>query len=147
MTVLPDQIDEATGERIEGSAQVVDSRHVAFAKEDLNFEGQDPTSYEDVDVEDDAFNPDDVEPSFEVRLADTFEEINSTSFDVNPERANEIAQVDMGDTAEAITVQYLASKVYNGDITPEEAFQNAVESGYDMDTLMANYYALKSHFE
>ena len=30
MTVLPDQIDEATGKRSEGSAEVVDTKHGAF---------------------------------------------------------------------------------------------------------------------
>ena len=34
MTVLPDEIDEATGKRIEGTAEIVDTRHVAFANEE-----------------------------------------------------------------------------------------------------------------
>lgn len=140
MTVLPDQFDEATGERIENTSQVVDTR-VA------NWHGQSPDTYEDVSVDEDALNPLEVEPSFEVRLADTFDEINTTPFDINPEFANEIAAVDMGDSREAITVQYLASKVFNGDMTPEESFQHAVESGLDMDKLMFHYYQLKSNFE
>ena len=141
MTVLPDMVDEATGNRIEGSSQVVDSRYVAFVKGEPNEE--DP-EIDDPQFDDhDHLSPEERDPEFELRLADTFEEINTTEYDVNPEIADTIAQQDLGRSPEAITVQYLASKVFNGDMTPEEAFQGAVESGLDMDKLMFQYYALK----
>ena len=142
LTVLPDMIDEATGQRIEGSSKVVDTRVT-------NWEGQSPETYEDLgidEVEQDALAPDDQDPEFSTRLADTFEEINTTSYDVNPDMANTIAQADIGDSPEAITIKYLASKVYGGDMTPEESFQKAVESGLDMDKLMFHYYQLKQQF-
>ena len=75
----PDAIDEATGERIEGTAQIVDTRHVAFAEqdEDNSAEVDDP-QFEDQDH----LSEEDRDPIFEVRLADTFEEINTTPYEV-----------------------------------------------------------------
>ena len=144
MTVLPDAIDQATGERIEGTAQIVDTRHVAFAAQDE----EDSSEVDDPQFEDqDHLSEEDRDPEFEVRLADTFEEINTTEYEVSPEIVQQIAQVDLGDTPEAITVQYLASQVFDGNINPEEAFQSAVQSGLDPDKLMFQYYQLKSHFE
>ena len=48
MTVYPELRDEATNQPIEGSAEVVDTRFANIAKEDLNFDGQSPETYEDV---------------------------------------------------------------------------------------------------
>ena len=48
MTVYPELRDEATNQPVEGSAEVVDTRFANIVKEDLNFEGQSPETYEDV---------------------------------------------------------------------------------------------------
>ena len=140
MTVLPETVDQATGEKIEGTAQIVDTRFANLVEEETETE-----SY--VEVDDDALDPEDRDPSMEVRLADTFEEINTSEFQVDPGMANSIAQVDLGSSPEAITVQHLAASVYNGNITPEEAFHAGVESGINPDKLMFQYYKLKSYFE
>ena len=135
-TVLPPEVDEATGQPI-GEAEVYDhqNKHPFFrddAEESVELNEEDP-----------ALSPEEQMPPMELRLADTFEEINTTSYDISDEHANTIASVDLGDSPEAITVQHLASQVYKGALTPEEAFNQAVESGYDTDALLMNYYVLQ----
>lgn len=140
MTVLPDAIDEATGQRLEGTAEVVDSRFANWAA------AEDAEQEELVEVDEDAFAPEDVDPTFEERLSDTFDEIYNADYDINPDFADSIAQVNIGDTPEAVTVKHFATQVYNGNITTEEAFQGALESGLDPDALMFHFYKLKTHF-
>ena len=137
MTVLPPEVDEATGQPI-GEAEVYDNEHKhPFFRNEQELHETDP------DVDESALHPSDRQPPLEIRLADTFEEINTTSYDISDEFANTIASVDIGNSPEAITVQYLATQVYKGSMTAEEAFQQAVSSGYDPDALMMNYYALQ----
>lgn len=138
MTVLPPEIDEATGEVIQGSEQVVDTRVANWDHSELENDYQ-------LDEDDDALE--DQAPSEEIRLAETFQEINTTKYDVNPEFANEIASVDIGDTPEAITVQHLVSQVFAGELLPEEAFQTAINSGLNTDKLMFAYYQLQNQFK
>ena len=147
MTVLPNEKSELTGDTLPGTAQVKETRGLGFNDTD---ETDDESWERDEALRDQIEQEDPEDPNyapFEVRLADTFEDINTSEYQVDPGMANSIAQVDLGNSPEAITVQHLAASVYNGNISPEEAFQAAVESGYDADILMENYYALKSHFE
>jgi len=142
MTVTPDIIDEVTGQRIEGTAQVHDFEHKhPFFRDEQQAQVQDQ-----LEPNDPAIDPELQEPPIEIRLADTFDDINTAEFDVSPEFANEIAGADIGDSPEAITVKYLATQVYSGNITAEEAFNAAVESGYEPDNLMFAYYNLKNYF-
>ena len=145
LTVNPPEIDEATGQPI-GEAQVYDfeHKHPFFREEHQQYASSQET--EEVEIDEDAFAPEDVEPSFDERLSDTFEEINTSEYSISPELANDIATADIGTSPEAITVKHLAASVYNGNLSPEEAFQAAVESGMDMDKLMFQYYQLKQHF-
>ena len=140
MTVLPDAIDEATGERIEGSSQVVDTRMT-------NWHGQSDDTYEDIEVEDEALSPEDVEPSIEIRLSDTEEDIRTGEYTVSDEFANEVASADIGSSPADLTVKYLATKCFQGQMTPEEAFGTAIESGINPDDLMQSYWNLKHYFE
>lgn len=140
MTYIPELTDDATGEPIEGTDRLVPS-HLT------NWVEQDPETFEEVtEVNQDALNPDDQDPEFEVRLADTFDEINTTEFDVNPTLAYEIASADIGNSRTDAAVQLFASQVYNGDLTPEEAFQAAINTGLNPDELMRSYYKLKEAF-
>ena len=137
MTVLPDDIEDSTGKRIEGTATVKDTQLG-------NWQGQNPTDYED--VEQDALSDEDQDPSIKIRLAETFEDATQTDFEVDPLHAYEIASADIGNSRSDAAVQLFASRVYNGELTPEEAVQSAIATGIDPDALMASYYKLKEHF-
>ena len=132
-----------TGQRLFGTEEVQETRGFGF-KPEYTYREDDPI--EEIQLDNDALSPEDQTQPFEVRLADTFEEVNTTAYDIDPEFANSIASADIGASPEAITVKHLAASVYNGNISPEEAFQAAVESGMDMDKLMFQYYQLKQHF-
>ena len=142
LTVNPPLRDEATGEYIEGTEQVVDTRFVAFTKDEEPAE-VDPDLMDEINS-DDPEHPDYV--SEEVRLAETFDEINTTEYEYSEDIANQIAATDIGTSPEATVVKYLASQVYLDKMSPEEAFQTAVESGLNPDKLMQQYYQLKQHF-
>ena len=136
MTVLPEAIDEATGQPIEGSSQVVDSRIA-------NWVGDVPMEEQPIEVDEDAFAPENREPTFDERLSDTFDEINTSDYSISPDVVDNIVSADIGNTPEAVTVQHLAAEVYNGNLQPEEAFNEAIQTGIDMDKLMFAYYQLK----
>ena len=153
MTYIPDAVDEATGERVEGTGMLAESHLANLVKQDqLNFEGQDPTSYEDVsplteqeqiDADPD-YTPEDITP---VQLADISDEIHNTSVSPDENLAASIASLDMGDKAADIAVQYFAHKVYDGQLTPSEAFEEAVNSGLPPEALAASFNKLKSYFK
>ena len=71
-------------------------------------------------------------------------EILSTddSNDYNPEQAQRIANADLGDAPEMIVVQKLAMDVFNGQISRQEAYVNAANSGVDHRLLYAAYNRL-----
>lgn len=153
MTYLPELVDEATGERVEGTGLLTDTRLTTLQKEEqLNFEGQDPTSYEDVEplteeelIEADAdYVPQDISP---VELASISDEIHSASINPDEALAASIASVDMGNSAADITIQFLTHKVYDGQLTPTEAFEEAVNSGLPAEALAASFRKLQSHFQ
>ena len=149
MTVYPELRDEATNQPIEGSAEVVDTRFANIAKEDLNFDGQSPETYEDVTplteeelIEADAdYIPSDISP---VELAEISDEIHSSPVVISEDVANQILSAPMGDSAADTTVTFLAHKVYQGDITAEEAFEEAVNSGLPPEALAESFNRLKS---
>jgi len=149
MTVFPELRDEATNQPIEGSAEVVDTRIANIAKEDLNFDGQSPKTYEDVtplteeelidaDVD---YIPSDISP---VELAEISDEIHSSTVVVSEDVANQILSAPMGDSAADTTITFLAHKVYQGDITADEAFSQAVNSGLPPEALAESFNRLKS---
>ena len=152
MTVYPDQIDEATGQPIEGSSEVVDTRVANLAKEDLNYDGQSPDAYEEIDhlSEEELIdaNPDYIpETISEVELASISDEIHQSSISPDAQLADSIASVDLGDSAADVTVQFLSHKVYNGDITAEEAFNEAINSGIPPEALASSFKRLQSYFK
>ena len=139
MTVLPPDVDPVTGDVI-GDAHVFNYRnkHPFFREEEMDSS--------DEDIEQDALSPDDQDPEFEMRLADTFDELNSTPYDVNPALAFEIASADIGGTRADSAVQLFTSQVFNGDLSPEEAFRAAIDTGISADELMNSYYKLQRLF-
>ena len=153
MTYIPDAVDEATGERVEGTGMLAESHLANLVKQDqLNFEGQDPTSYEDVSplteeelIEADAdYVPQDISP---VELASISDEIHNASVVVDEAHAASIASLDMGNKAADIAVQYFAHKVYDGQLTASEAFEEAVNSGLPPEALAASFRKLQSYFK
>jgi len=144
MTVLPDDIDEATGERIPNTAVVKDTQFGNWEEEEEYFEEY----FEEYEAEADqyALSPEDQDPDYEVRLAETFSEINTTEFEVSPTLAYEIASADIGNSRADAAVQLFTSQVYNGELTAEEAFQSAVETGIDPVDLLDSFYKLQEVF-
>ena len=152
MTYIPDAIDEATNERIEGTGMVAPSHMANMMKdEQLNFEGQDPTSYEDVNlteeelIEADAdYVPSDISP---VDLAEITSEIYESSKSPSQELASEILRAPMSDSAADTTVTYLAHKFYQGEVTTDEAYQEALNSGIPPEALAQSYRKLQSYLQ
>lgn len=142
MTVNPPLRDEATGEIIEGSEQVVDSRFANWNHEDNEY---------DPELEKEAINEDEDHPDYvseEVRMADTQQDIltaEEQSFDES--LAASISSVDLGTTPADITVQHLVTQYYLGNISRDEAFEVAISSGISPESLMQSYWNLKKHFE
>ena len=143
LTVLPDSIDEATGERIAGTSQVVDTR-VA------NWEGQSDETYEQVEQsiyeQEEAIAEDPDHPDSEldaVVLADVSDEIHQSTVTPDETVASAVISADMSDSPADVTVQFLAHQVYSGNISAEEAFNEALNSGVNHAALVASFQKLK----
>ena len=68
------------------------------------------------------------------------------SNDYNPQFANEIASASLGQSPEMITVKHLAAQVYEGQLTRQEAYIKAAESGIPRAKLYGAYNRLKAYF-
>ena len=145
VTVLPDAIDEATGERIEGTSVVSENHLVAFAKEDQITE-QDDSPLEWVE-EEPTDEPEEFPEATPLDLADISEQVMESDNTYQPEVVEAIVATDLGNSPEAITVQFLATKFFEGEMTGEEAIRDAIESGLDTDKLAFYFHKLKSHFQ
>ena len=139
MTYYPPERDDATGEIIEGTDTVIDTRFASLAKADRD--NGEVSSQEMTVVEhgEDTFDD-------QVALAEVSEEINTTTFVADDNIAHEVAMLDMGDTDSAIAVQYLAQQVYAGNMSADDAFNEAVTSGLPHSELMSHWNAIKLHF-
>lgn len=157
-TVLPDMVDEVTGERVEDTGMIVETHLAAFAKQDQP-QLLDPDTYvEEQETEltdeelqdagitytDDFIHDDNLDP---VVLAEVSDEIHNTPFAPDEKVADTIVSIPMSDTPADITVQYLAAQVYQGNITPEEAFHEALMSGVNHAELIRSFDYLKSQLE
>ena len=141
LTVLPDVIDEATGERVEGTSEIVPNHYTNFVESPETFDEVDEEAYPAPPAEEEV-----IPEASALDLADITEEVFEAPAEVNPQMADAIAQVDLGQSEAAISVQYLASKFYNGEMTADECVREAVESGIDTDALAFYYHKLKAHF-
>jgi hypothetical protein len=141
LTVHPEVIDEMTGEKVPGSADVVDTKTMNWAADkDRQF----PELPEEVEPSEEATFEAPLFETQEEALTQTFEEVYNAEVEYSEEMAGEIANADIGDSEAATTVKYLASQVYLQNMTTEDAFKAAVESGQDPDKLLFAYYNLKS---
>lgn len=153
-TVLPDMIDEATGERIEDTGMLSYTEHAAFAKQDQPDLADPETEFDEETTyitEEEAAELGMLDELTEqispVELASISDEIHNHSVITNPELATTIASVDLGDSPADITVQFLSHKVYNGDITATEAFEEAINSGLPPEALASSFKRLQSYFK
>ena len=85
--------------------------------------------------------PSDISP---VELAEISDEIHSSSVVISEDVANQVLSAPMGDSAADTTVTFLAHKVYQGDITAAEAFEEAINSGLPPEALAESFNRLKS---
>lgn len=142
MTVLPDDIDDVTGERIENTSQVVDTRIANWTDTPVE---DDPDLIEEA-IQDDSDHPDYV--SEEERLAATEEAIFSAEeLAFSSELASAIPSVDLGNNPSDIVVKHLATQYYLGNISRDDAFNQAIETGINPDDLADSFWRLQSHFE
>jgi len=157
-TVLPDLVDEATGERVEDTGMLCETHLTSLIKKDQSLLLDPETEYEENIIEltpeeavdaglettDGFISNDDLDPTV---LAEVSDEIHQSEFAPDEAVAAAVVSVPMSDTPADITVQYLAHQVYSGNITPEEAFEDALLSGINHAELIRSYDYLKSHFE
>ena len=68
------------------------------------------------------------------------------SNDFNPQFANRIASASLGESPEMITIKHLAAQVYEGQLTRQEAYIKAANSGIPQAKLYSAYNRLKEHF-
>lgn len=141
-TVNPPLRDEATGEYIEGTEQVVDTR---IANWNHAPSEDDPDLIEEAKQDDDS-HPEHV--SEEQRLADTEEAIFSAEeLAYDEELASAIPSIDIGNSPSDIIVQHLATQYYAGNISRDDAFNQAIQTGINPDDLASSFWRLKEHFE
>ena len=133
--VNPPEIDQATNQII-GEPEVYENIPFAQEEEEEEF----------TEVDEDALAPEDREPISELELAEISTEIMESPTEVSPELAAEIAAFDLGDSPADITISFLAHKYYEGEITAEEAFTEAINSGIHPDKLASSYKRLKEAF-
>jgi hypothetical protein len=147
-------IDEVTGERVEDTGMLVHTEHTLFAKQDQPDLAEPETEFDEETTyitEEEAAElgllDELAEQISPVELASISDEIHNHTVITNPELATSIASVDLGDSAADITVQFLAHKVFNGDITSTEAFEEAVNSGLPPEALASSFKRLQSYFK
>jgi len=144
MTILPDAIDEATGQRIDGSAQVKQTKGMGFDDiEEIDSESQEALTHQ-VQQEDPS-DPNYVPEA--VRISDTFDSVmQNDTVCADPELGQAVLSVDLGDSPAATVVQHLAYRYTQGE-SPESLFQEAVATGVDSEALMQAYWTLVEAFD
>jgi uncharacterized protein YpmB len=80
----------------------------------------------------------------------TAEEATDLIYNETAEPSEEIAEaileVDLGNTDAASVVQYLAYKYFAGEVSVDDAYNEALNSGIDPDELTAAFNKLRTHF-
>jgi hypothetical protein len=87
------------------------------------------------------FTPDEEEYSDD-ELADLEGWLIDNTTDPNPEVAQAILDANIGDSNEAVTIQHLAYQYYNGQITLEQAYNEALNTGLPQSKLYAAFNSL-----
>ena len=133
MTVLPDDID-ATGERIEGTAQIVDTRHVAFANKTKTTQLKLMTL--SLKIKTTCQKKSVIQSLKSVLLTPLKRSTRLHMTLVLKHSSKSILRLPR-DTPEAFTVQYLVAQVFDGNMTAEAAFNDGIGSGQGTDKLVS----------
>ena len=72
--------------------------------------------------------------------------IYNNAAEPNQETAEAILQLDLGDTDAASVVQYLSYKYFAGEVSLDDAYNEALNSGIDPDQLTTVFNQLRKHF-
>ena len=72
--------------------------------------------------------------------------IYNNAAEPNQETADAILQLDLGDTDAASVVQYLSYKYFAGEVSLDDAYNEALNSGIDPDQLTTVFNQLRKHF-
>lgn len=151
-TFIPDY-NEVTGEiDIEGGSIAPTNMKNWVASEDLNFDGQDPTSYEEVEplTEEELIDADldyQAEEVSPTELSDITDEVLGLNTDFDEAQASAVLEAPMGNTPGDVTIQYLAHQYYTGNMSAEEAYNEALNSGLPPEVLAKSYRKLQSYFQ
>ena len=73
--------------------------------------------------------------------------IYNNAAEPNQETADAILQLDLGDTDAASVVQYLSYKYFAGEVSLDDAYNEALNSGIDPDQLTTAFNQLRKHFD
>ena len=143
-TYLPEVKDEMTGESVEGTGMLTESHLTNIAKDDqLNNVDDDVNLTEDELIEADPdYVPSDLSP---VDLAEITSEIYESSASPSPDMADQILRSPMSDSAADTTITFLAHKFYQGEVTADEAYQEAINSGLPPEALAQSFRKLQSY--
>jgi len=134
MTVNP-EVDDATGE-LQGF-NVQDSK--AFGDEVIDQDNLSIDEYEDATGAPSPENPE-VSPE---ELVSIHDEIQDHEYEYSEETANLIAQANIGDSPADLTVKHLSAQYFLGNLTAEEAFSAAIETGLAESDLIYAFNKLK----
>jgi hypothetical protein len=87
-----------------------------------------------------------VEETEEMSAEDLTDYIYENAAEPNQEIAEAILDVDLGDSDAASVVQYLSYKYFTGELSVDDAYNQALDSGIDPDELTTAFNQLRKHF-
>ena len=82
----------------------------------------------------------------ELTAAEATDFIYNEAAEPSEEIAEAILEIDLGDSDAASIVQYLAYKYFAGEVSVDDAYNEALNSGIDPDELTAAFNQLRTHF-
>lgn len=147
MTVVPDIVLDANGQEHYGDSgtvvigrtgSTIDPNQVTDEATGITFNEEVQNPEQDLDAPE--------YESLEVQMATVSDEIHNATVIPDDDIADQIASYKLGDSPADITVSYLSHKVYQGELTADEAFQEAMNSGINPAMLVDSYARLRQHF-
>jgi hypothetical protein len=86
------------------------------------------------------------ETTDEMSAEDLTDYIYNEAAEPNEAIADAILDVDLGDSDAASVVQYLSYKYFTGELSVDDAYNQALDSGIDPDELTTAFNQLRKHF-
>lgn len=144
MTYIPDY-DEVTGEIDLENGSIAPTNMKNWAAEDEpNTEDFEPLTEEELIDADPDYQGEEVSPT---ELSDITDEVLGFSTEYDETQASAVLEAPMGDTPGDVTIQYLAHQFYTGNMSAQEAYDEALNSGVSPDELARSYRKLQSYFK